>query len=191
MPSAAKTKPASRPAERSLSNSAAAVLGMLALGASSGYEIRRAAELSVRFFWALGPPQIYAELTDLEKAGLIAGRDDSQGRRPRRRYKLTSRGRSALAQWVRSHGPAPLELRDPLLLRLFFADAADPTDANALLDRIRDRSLQALATFEEQILPAATKTEERGFGQPKIVAEFGMALHRFIVHWCEERLEDA
>jgi len=190
MAAAAKTAAASAAADRSLGNSAAAVLGMLALGARSGYEIRRAAELSVRFFWALGPPQIYAELSDLEKAGLIDGRDDSQGRRPRRRYELTSRGRSALTQWVRSHGPAPLELRDPLLLRLFFADVVDPTDVSALLRRIRHRSVQALAMFDEQILPAATKTEERGFGQPKVVAEFGMALHRFIVDWCEERLED-
>jgi DNA-binding PadR family transcriptional regulator len=190
MASAAKTTPASAAAERSLSNTAAAVLGMLALGARSGYEIRRAAELSVRFFWALGPPQIYAELNDLEKAGLIDGQDDSQGRRPRRRYELTSRGRSALTQWVRSREPAPLELRDPVMLQLFFADVVDPADVTALLRRIRDRSVQALAMFDEQILPAATKTEGRGFGQPKVVAEFGMALHRFIVDWCEERLDD-
>src|SRR5919205_1065686 len=77
-----------------LSNSAAAVLGMVALGARSGYEIRRAAELSLRFFWALGPPQIYAELGRLEKAGLVSGRDSSQGRRPRRRYEVTSLGRA-------------------------------------------------------------------------------------------------
>src|SRR5919202_6846292 len=111
-----------------LSNAAAAVLGMVSLGARSGYEIRRAAELSLRFFWALSPPQIYAELGRLEEAGLVAGRDDRQGRRPRRRYELTPRGRSALTRWVRSNGPAPLELRDPLLLRLFFADVVDPSD---------------------------------------------------------------
>jgi DNA-binding PadR family transcriptional regulator len=190
MASAAKTTPASAAAEGSLSNSAAAVLGMLALGARSGYEIRRAAELSVRFFWALGPPQIYAELNDMEKAGLIDGQDDSQGRRPRRRYELTARGRSALRQWVRSHRPAPLELRDPVMLQLFFADVVDPADVTALLRRIRDRSVQALAMFDDQILPAAAKTEDRGYGQPKVVAEFGMALHRFIVDWCEERLDD-
>jgi DNA-binding PadR family transcriptional regulator len=190
MPSAAKPPAASAAAARSLSNTAGAVLGMLALGARSGYEIRRAAELSVRFFWALGPPQIYAELTDLEKAGFIDGRDDSRGLRPRRRYKLGPRGRSALAQWISSHGHTPLELRDPLLLRLFFADVVEPTDTAALLRRIRDRSIQALATFDEQILPAATRTEDRGYGQPKVVAEFGMALHRFIVDWCQERLGD-
>jgi hypothetical protein len=77
-----------------------------------------------------------------------------------------------------------------VMLQLFFADVVDPADVTALLRRIRDRSVQALAMFDDQILPAATKTEDRGFGQPKVVAEFGMALHRFIVDWCEERLDD-
>jgi DNA-binding PadR family transcriptional regulator len=140
---------------------------LAALGARSGYEIRRAAELSVRFFWALGPPQIYAELSALEKAGLIGGQDDSRGRRPRRRYTLRSKGRSALAQWVRSHRDAPLELRDPLLLRLFFADVVDPADGIALLRRIRDRSIQALATFDEHILPAAPAPKTRASGSPR------------------------
>ena len=173
-----------------LGNSAAAVLGMVALGARSGYEIRRAGELSLRFFWALGPPQIYAELNRLEKAGLVTGQDDSQGRRPRRTYEPTSLGRAALTHWATSGQPAPLELRDVLLLQLFFADVLDPTDVSALLERVRERSVQALATFDEQIMPAAARTEQRGFAQPKVVAEFGAALHRFIVNWCDEKLGD-
>src|SRR5947209_12971105 len=112
---------ATYPTEESLGNSAAAVLGMVILGARSGYEIRRAAELSLRFFWALGPPQIYSELTRLEEAGLVKGRDDSQGRRPRRCYETTARGRSALKQWVTARQDAALELRDALFLQLFFA----------------------------------------------------------------------
>src|SRR5690349_18824919 len=98
---------------------------MVALGARSGYDIRRAAELSLRFFWALSPPQIYAELGRLEKAGLLAGQDDSQGRRPRRRYELTAAGRSALDRWATTSRPAPLELRDTLMLQLFFSDGAE------------------------------------------------------------------
>ena len=60
------TKPQSPDDVPHLSNTSAAVLGMVVLGARSGYEIRRAAEKSVRFFWALGPPQIYAELKRLK-----------------------------------------------------------------------------------------------------------------------------
>ena len=174
-----------------LSNSAAAVLGMVVLGARTGYAIRRSAELSLRSFWALGPPQIYAELSRLEEAGLISGRDETQGRRPRRTYTATSRGRSALKRWATARQPAPLELRDALLLQLFFADVADPSDVGVLLERVRERSHGALTRFAEEILPAAEQTEQRGFQQPKLVAEFGAALHSFIAEWCEERLARA
>jgi hypothetical protein len=77
-----------------------------------------------------------------------------------------------------------------LLLQLFFADVADSSDVAAVLERMRERSVQALATFEERIMPAAARTEQRGFRQPQVVAEFGVALHRFIVSWCAERLGD-
>ena len=171
-----------------LGNAAAAVLGMVALGARSGYEIRRAAELSLRFFWALGPPQIYAELGRLEEAGLIDGRDESRGRRPRRVYAVTKAGKRALEAWVRSSARAPLELRDPLLLRLFFGDLGDDAGVREQLEAMRRRSRDALERFEAEILPAAAQTASAGHAHPTLVAEFGTALHEFIERWCEERL---
>src|SRR5438270_9532226 len=101
---------------------------MIALGARSGYEIRRASELSLRFFWALGPPQIYSELSRLEQAGLVAGTEEASGRRARRVYELTESGRRALRRWVSSADADALELRDARLLRLFFADASGQAD---------------------------------------------------------------
>src|SRR3954454_13795135 len=93
-----------------LGNAAAAVLGMVALGARSGYEIRRAAELSLRFFWALGPPQIYAELARLEEDGLVTGADETSGRRRRRVFAVTAAGHAALADWRASGANGAIEL---------------------------------------------------------------------------------
>ena len=59
------------------------VLGMVRLGARSGYEIKQAVENSIRFFWTISQAQIYPSLQLLEEAGLITGRADPQGRRPR------------------------------------------------------------------------------------------------------------
>jgi DNA-binding PadR family transcriptional regulator len=171
-----------------LGNAAAAVLGMVALGARSGYEIRRAAELSLRFFWALGPPQIYAELGRLEEAGLVAGQDESQGRRARRVYAVTKAGKRALEAWGKSRDSSPLELRDPLLLRLFFGDFSGEEGVRIQLEAMRRRSSRALELFEHEIRPAAERPAAAGFDRPALVAEFGEALHRFIDGWCEERL---
>ncbi len=172
-----------------LSNTGAAVLGMIALGARSGYEIRRAAEVSVRFFWALGPPQVYAQLKQLEADGLVAGRDDARGGRSRRTYSPTPAGETALGRWVADPGETgPLELRDPELLRLFFADSVDREQARARVEHMRRRSERALEQFRGEIRPAAARTRAAGSEFPELVADFGQELHGFIADWCA-RLE--
>ena len=170
-----------------LSNNAAAVLGMVALGASSGYEIRRAAERSLRFFWALGPPQIYAELKRLEADGLVDGRDAARGARSRRAFEVTDAGGDALRAWVAGHDePGPLELRDPELLRLFFADAAGAADPRRCVTTLRRRSEGMLEHYRSEIAPAAARTrEKRGAEFPEHVADFAHDLHEFIVGWCD------
>ena len=177
-----------------ISNAAAAVLGMVALGAQSGYEIKQAGDRSFRFFWALGPPQIYAELRRLEEAGLIEGTEDARGQRRRRTVSITRAGRSALHDWLAPDRAEPLEVRDPELLRLFFADAMSAAEVREHVAAMRERSERALARFEQEILPAADRTAESGFAYPREVARFGVELHEFIVGWCERmqaRVEDA
>ena len=161
---------------------------MVALGARSGYDIRRSAERSLRFFWALGPPQIYAELRRLEEAGLVTGADDARGRRPRRAFEITAAGERALRAWLARDEPAPLEIRDSEMLRLFFADALPRAEAARRVASIRGRSERALTHFEAAILPPAERTADAGFEFPREVARFGLELHEFIVDWCE-RLE--
>ena len=62
----------------------------------------------------------------LESAGLITGRADPQGRRPRRVFETTQAGEAALRDWLTRDEPMLFELRDTGLLKIFFADALDP-----------------------------------------------------------------
>ena len=63
----------------SLSTTAYVILGMLRLGAESGYDIKKAVEVSTRFFWTISEAQIYPTLALLDEQGLIDGRDAPQG----------------------------------------------------------------------------------------------------------------
>lgn len=42
-------------------------LGMIRLGARSGYAIKKAADMSTRFFWPTSLAQVYPELARLER----------------------------------------------------------------------------------------------------------------------------
>src|ERR1700747_2516078 len=112
------------------------VLGMTGLGARSGYEIKQTVELSIRFFWTISPAQVYPSLAKLEREGLLTGRDEPQGNRPRRVYERTRAGSRALREWMRRSEPIPFELRDLAMVKLFFADALQPGDAAQLLARL-------------------------------------------------------
>src|SRR5438270_7884260 len=99
------------------------ILGMLALGKSSGYDIKQFVDKSTRHFWAASYGQIYPELKRLEDAGLVEGREEPTGGRARTLYDLTDPGRAALTNWLGSNEPVSYELRDEGMLKLFFSDS--------------------------------------------------------------------
>lgn len=166
------------------------VLGMLNIGARSGYEIKAAVDRSARFFWTISPVQIYPELKRLEEGGLIASRDASRGGRARRTYRLKAAGKRALADWLSSPEELTMEWRDSGLLRLFFADAVGPDQAVEHVRAIRDRSEQLANQFRSDVCPAAEQArEEHGQEFPLIAARFGLDFHEWVAQWCGE-LED-
>ncbi len=167
-----------------LSTSAAAVLGMLSLGARTGYDIQKAAEVSLRFFWAVSPAQVYGELHRLEATGMITGADDGRGARRRRSYTVTPAGHRALTTWLTGPGSSTLEIRDQTLLRLFFAATVTPHQADQILSDAHRRSASMIAEFDARILPAARRRErEHDDPFPRLAAECGRALHSAIADW--------
>jgi len=163
------------------------VLGMLSIGSRSGYEIRSSAELSLRFFWAISPVQIYPELRRLEEGGLVEGRDEPRGGRARRLFELTAAGEQALRAWLAADEDlGEFEWRDVGLLKLFFADGMEPDDVERHLRRMRDRAEAYVARLEREIIPAGDKTRERHDKQyPVTVAEFARDFHAWMSTWCE------
>jgi len=170
---------------RELGSPAYVVLGMVRLGARSGYEIKQAVELSIRFFWTISQAQIYPSLERLERAGLVEGRADPQGRRPRRLYEITKDGERALTRWLRQDEPMPFELRDIGLVKLFFADALNPGDALGLLATVRRRSDERVAALRE-IEPSARLAEQQGNAHPLLTLRMGIAFHQAMIDVCQE-----
>ena len=161
------------------------VLGMIGLGARSGYEIKQMVELSIRFFWTISQAQIYPSLGVLERAGLISGRAEPRGKRPRRVYDLTPEGQEALERWLSDDEPIPFELRDIAMVKLFFAEAMGREQALALLARVKDRSEQQIATLR-RIEPAAELVDEQGNPSPLLTLRMGVAFHQAMIDVCSE-----
>lgn len=167
------------------------MLGMVSLGVQSGYAIKRAADISTRFFWPTSLAQVYPELTRLTGYGLLSRREDPHGARARSAYRITSEGRTALLAWLRSYAPEtmPLQFRDEGALRLFFADALDTNDQVTLIRMLRERAHNASAHMRRDIIPAAEALKQNGLQFPTIVAHLGADTADYIENWLS-RLED-
>lgn len=149
---------------------------MVRFGARSGYEIKQTVERSIRF---------YPSLERLERTGLLTGRADPQGKRPRRVYETTVAGRAAIGNWLRRDEPMPVELRDVGLVKLFFADALERDDAATLLAAVKLRSQQAAAALRA-IEPAAELVNDQGNAHPPLTLRLGIALHQAMINVCGE-----
>jgi len=93
-----------------------AILGFLANGPKSGYEIKRAITERTSFFWNESFGQIYPMLGQLEGLGLIEkGEVESVGRRSSQRYAITPEGLILKLVELRSYLPPHLPARPPMI----------------------------------------------------------------------------
>jgi len=115
------------------------ILGMLRLGATSGYASTKAADAATTSFWPVSLAQVYPELSRLEEHGLVTRHEDPQGARARSSYELTDKGEEALLAWLRSPHEAPPQVRSEGLLRFFFVDALPKVEQAEMARRAQER----------------------------------------------------
>jgi DNA-binding PadR family transcriptional regulator len=153
------------------------------MGVRSGYAIKKATDVTTRFFWPTSLAQVYPELAKLEEDGLVERHDDPRGGRARSAYEVTEQGEAALLAWLGSAHESPLQFRDEGVLRLYFADALSTEDQIALVRRLRERARSTGVRLREEILPLAEALEQDGPQYPTIVARLGADTYTYVEDW--------
>jgi DNA-binding PadR family transcriptional regulator/dienelactone hydrolase len=138
-----------------------AVLGLLAFGERSGYDLARGAEWSVGAMWAPSRSQIYKVLPRLVELGCARVRAVEQDARPDKAlYAITRRGRQVLAAWVEEVEEDPPGGSSLFLMKIFFGWAGAPDAASRQLDaydgwlrrrRVRFEAMAAALPEEEPV----------------------------------------
>ena len=128
------------------STSQYAILGLLAQGARSGYDVRQMCETALVHFWSESYGQIYPTLRRLEERGWVE-REAAEGEgRTRYLHRLTDQGRDALEEWIGAT-PQPMRVRNELLLKVFLGRQGDPDDLERLIEDFRRRIDEKRATL--------------------------------------------
>jgi PadR family transcriptional regulator, regulatory protein AphA len=169
----------------SLTPTARVILGMLKLGAPTGYEIKKAIDGSTRFFWTASYGQIYPELKRLQREGLVRSKEEPRGQVKRTFYELTPKGEKALREWLTDSENMIFEVRDEGLLRLFFSDVLSQEDVLANL-RVQQQLFELVLAQFHEIEAVARGGVEDGLGYPYLVLRYGLDYITWARDWYAE-----
>ena len=166
-----------------------ALLGFLNYGPHTGYELKKVFDISVAHFWSAELSQIYPTLKALEAEGLVEMKVEVQADRPNRKvYSITDDGRRELIDWLGT--PAePDQIREPLLVKLFFAASSGKKHVMTVLRRRADDLRQRLEGYRhglalvDRYSSAAKLEREAAFW--RLTIEYGISHTEADLHFIE------
>lgn len=164
--------------DEKLNPTAGSLLGFLNNGPMTGWTVFELCKSTIGAFWNVTRSQVYRELNDLAKRGLV--KEGETGPRGRTPFTITAAGGRAFRAWLDSP-PPPDIIRSPLLLTVFFGAQLPPARLAAML--ADQRALHATILERYEMLYGAV---EHG-GDPFISAtvDFGARHERMIVEWLD------
>jgi len=160
------------------------LLGLLAEGPASGYDITKRFQETLAAVWPASHPQIYRELAKLADDGLVEA--EAAGARGRKAYKITDTGLATVREWL-TRGSVDHIVRSESLIRSFFFWLIEPQEVLRHLEA-EQRYFAAQAKLYEDYAAAKDRGE---FGVSKqtesarITAEAAVRVNRALAEWAE------
>lgn len=166
-----------------------AILGLISLEPSSGYDIKKTFEKSVASFWNQSYGRIYPMLAQLEAEGLAVKEVREQEARPNRNiYSITPKGRQALAQWLLRPVDS-MNLKIEILLKLFFGFQMHTGDSIAQVRHFREqqsRQWQVLKEVEQRM--TREHPDHPGLPYWQMCISLGNHFYGAMLTWADETL---
>ncbi len=166
-----------------------ALLGMISLQPSTGYDLKRRFATTSLGVYQPSSGALYPALERLEQRGLLASEALPQAAhgRPRRRYRLTDDGRQAHLDWLRQP-IVPETVAQDLglhLLRFVMMPQVLPADTViGFLTSLRAALEGLVGGLERQ----AAAIDAAANPYPALAVEHGLAVHRASLAWADQAI---
>ena len=162
-----------------------AILGMLSLGAMSGYDMKKFFRRNVGLFWNANFSQVYSQLHRLEREGLVVKTSVIQDGVPNKKvYSLTPKGQVELKEWLAGSLGTP-DYRDEFQLKFFFSHLLEE-------DKLRAHLLEHGAFIQGRLesLEKVTSGHKRALTPITLqAARYGVHYYRSYLDWIQETLD--
>lgn len=124
------------------------LLGLL-LRPASGYDLKRAFDTAVNYFWRADIAQIYRTLGRMETKGLLKSKEVPSAQGPARKvYRRTARGRKQLQSWLSQEPHFGPERATYVAQMVFMGEMSDLAETLRFLGQMRDAFTSRLAVLK-------------------------------------------
>ncbi|MBX7433897.1 PadR family transcriptional regulator [Mycobacterium sp. Y57] len=157
----------------------AALLGFLHAGPMSGWDLMQTADATIGAYWTITRSQIYRELAVLEREGFVESGD--AGRRERRPYTITQRGRESFCEWVNTSPPLE-QIRFPLLLTIAFGEHVEPRNLAEFVTAHKQLHQNRLHDYRQRV----EELGDTAVPFSRATLDFGIRYEQAILEWFQE-----
>lgn len=173
------------------------ILGFLNYEPMSGYDLVKAFEASLEFFWHAQNSHIYLELKKLEKKGYICGETVIQSERPNKRiFSITDLGREEFMNWLaKGSGEEVTHFKNAFLVKVFFSGNMPPAQSADMLRKFKadcEAYLKKMASIPESMENYGSDMEAYQTIYWQFTVDFGYSYIKTCIEWagrCIEKLE--
>jgi PadR family transcriptional regulator AphA len=167
-----------------------AILGFLSIKPMTGYDLKKAFDQSIQYFWPANQSQIYRTLADLKAEGLVEqeviARED---RLDMKVYRISDNGQDELHEWLSNPLPHQ-DYREAFLIQLYFGSKLDNSEVIPLLKQmIQDLQasqdqLTAMYRMYQAKINQVDKPRQLFFSM--LTLEYGITSNQAGINWLKE-----
>jgi DNA-binding PadR family transcriptional regulator len=159
-----------------------AVLGLLAVRPSTGYDLAQRFDESLAHAWHASHSQIYPELARLDEEGMVEV--VGEGPRRSRTFAITGRGRDELRRWMTESEPNRSQ-RNETAVRWFLLALLEPDARRLALEREIAFAEAELEQLHAAAVRAGATPGPKPFG---VTLDLGLRMTTVMRDWLREQL---
>lgn len=168
------------------------LLGLLQEEELSGYEMKKAIDIRMSFFWQESFGQIYPELNKMIEEGLIEFSNTEATEKIRReiiKYKITPKGEKEFKQWMEAENEKDT-VRSEFLLKMFLSTDKNAGEIQKHIIQFKEQSEEKLKLFN-LFYAQLNEIKEMHSNHKNIlcVLNLGMRQAKLYIDWSNEMLE--
>lgn len=166
-----------------------ALLGLLSLMPSSGYDLRRKTEIQLGHFWSESYASIYPMLKRLLEQGFVERYQVEQTDKPDKWiHTITELGEAAFRKWL-SEEIHPIPPRNLLLMKLYFGSKTTNEELVVHIENYRLELMDELGKNEQRIATIRQSADTTSSVYQLLTLSHSIHGTRAMLAWCKSATE--